>query len=267
MPDAIEEQSQAQARAGEPIKSRSGGKSTSMDSEAKSLGSSFLSGIGQELGFPDIFGKSPAEFGITKLFGGFAKYLFGTLNALGDAGGHFGGDQTPQGIGPNLAAGMAQPFGIPAVAFNPVARAPMPQFPGGPNAPMFPGPSGPAPGPAQTPTPQAPGDNGPTADYPKWYGSGKPAAAGTPQIPAGAPGSIVPPAPGQTPGPTSPTPQTVPADFRSSSDKNYGKRYAPGFDGQPTPQGFPGASLFSQITRRFEYRWQHLESGDICRHG
>jgi Transglycosylase-like domain len=301
LPDAQEAHDQAVSKAGEPIKSGSS-KSTSMDSEAKSLGSSLLSGIGQSLGFPDIFGKSPDQWGITKLIGGLAKWGFGELNALGDAGGRFGGDQSPQGTGPNLAAGLAQPFGIPGAAFNMMPKA---QVPGGGNAPIFNGPSGPAPGPApqapgQTPDPrQAPLPPGPIdykAQYPtkpSGFGTGGPKRPGgsgpggsgpggsgpggtsppgdsgrlggtngpsmgdpigglihsagfTKQIPANDPNSIVPKPPGQQP--ISFSKGLPAADFNSSSDQNFGKRWAPGFDGQPTPQGAPWSSLASSLT-------------------
>jgi hypothetical protein len=286
LPDAKEELSEATTRAGEPIKSKSG-KSSSMDSEAKSLGGSFLSGLAQEFGFGSLFGKSPAEWGITKLFGGLAKWGLGELNALGDAGGRIGGDAKPQGMGQNFLAGLAGSAGIPG--FNLAAQAPAPQFPGGPNTAYDGGTPGAAPGPAPAPAASVP--NGP-AHYHDWYAPGQPKPAPvappeqpkpapplppgasrfdpnplpigpvptpaptgdlpllmpsgfTKQTPAGAPGSIVPKPPGQQP--ISYSKGLPKADVTSSSDQNFGKRWAPGFDGQPTPQPFPGGALAGQL--------------------
>jgi hypothetical protein len=107
---------------------------------------------------------------------------------------------------------------------NMAARAPIQTFPGLPaGAPLIGAP------------PTAPG----RAPGPP------PAAGGTKQIPAGAPGSGIPPAPGAQPVSFS---KGLPrADGTSSSDQNFGKRWAPGFDGQPTPQGFPGAGLATEL--------------------
>jgi hypothetical protein len=49
------------------------------------LGSSFLSGIGQELGFGDLFSKPPWEWGAVKLLTGVAGWAMGTANAWSDA--------------------------------------------------------------------------------------------------------------------------------------------------------------------------------------
>jgi resuscitation-promoting factor RpfE len=267
----------------QPSKSKSG-KTSSMDSEAKKLGSSFLSGLAQEFGLDGLIGKSPAEFGITKLFGGIMKYIVSGL------GGGEGGSAAPSGMFNNAMAGAAAPFGIPAVAFSGAPNLPaqaavtpgtLPATPGLPYAapvigttpPLRPGPApGPATAPAQTPAPaapaqapaapaQAPAAPLPPATAPPWLqpkqlpapgGATPPLGVpsgfktGTRQTPAGAPGSIVPKPPGQQP--ISFSKGLPAADFNSSSDKNFGKRWAPGFDGQPTPQGFPGAALFSELT-------------------
>jgi hypothetical protein len=235
-------------KAGEP---RRGGKSSSMDSAAHSLGGSFLSGIGQELGFGDLFGKAPWDFGIVKTLGGAAQYGMSLFDAFN--GGGRGGGAT-QGIGQNIfngaagATGFPAPFGpsAPNLTMTPGAQAPgtLPTAPGLPYAaPVIGGaPTAPgrAPGPATAPGPgQTPGP--------------KPGAPGTPQTPAGAPGSGVPGV--QTPGLADhPTPSWAhPADFNSGSDKNYGNRYAAGFDdghGGKTaaPQGAPWASAVDSLT-------------------
>jgi hypothetical protein len=218
-----------------------GGRESGADSAARGFGSSFMGGLAQSLGFPDVFGgKAPWDFGAVKMLGGFANYVMSGL--------HFG-EGSPQGAFPNMAAGAAAPFGIPTAAFNPTANAPVPtpvpQAPGLPYAaPVIGAPPtapGPTPGPqmpVHTPKP-SPGHGRTVADH------------GTPQIPAGAPGSIVPYRPPPTPGPTSPTPQTVPADF--SGPNLYGYRYDAGFpDGHggrmAAPQGAPWASAASSLT-------------------
>jgi hypothetical protein len=247
LPDAQNQLTEDQAKQGEPIKSGSS-KTSSMDSEAKKLGSSFLSGLAQEFGLDGLFGKSPAEWGITKLFGGLAKWGLGELNALGDAGGRIGGDAKPQGMGQNFLAGMAGSAGIPG--FNLAAQAPAPQFPGGPNTAYDGGTPGAAPGPAQTPA-QTPGVVlGPDGkvDYHATYPQQKPAGF-TKQTPAGAPGSIVPPAP--RPG-AAPTGKVLPA-ADTHGPNLFGNRYGAGFDDghggrMPAPQGSPWASAASSLT-------------------
>jgi hypothetical protein len=202
-------------KAGEP-KSGRGGKGSSMDSAAHSLGGSFLGGLSQSLGFPDIFGgKAPWDFGIVKMLGGVANWAVSGLQGGGRPSGMFG----------NAVDGAAQSTGFPS-PFNLAARAPGPlaQAPGLPYAAPIIGAPPTAPG-------RAPGP--------------PPAAGGTKQTPAGAPGSGIPPAPGQQPISFS---KGLPrADGTSSSDQNFGKRWAPGFDGQPTPQGFPGAGLATEL--------------------
>jgi hypothetical protein len=48
------------------------------------LGSSLLGGIGQELGFGDLFAKPPWEWGAVKLLTGAASWALGTANAWAD---------------------------------------------------------------------------------------------------------------------------------------------------------------------------------------
>ncbi len=66
------------------IRKGRGGK-TSEDAEWEQFGGGFLKGVGQELGFGDLFGKPPWEWGIFKLFAGAASWGINQLNAIGDA--------------------------------------------------------------------------------------------------------------------------------------------------------------------------------------
>lgn len=52
--------------------------------EFEQLGSSLLGGIGQELGFGDLFAKPPWEWGAVKLLTGAASWALGTANAWAD---------------------------------------------------------------------------------------------------------------------------------------------------------------------------------------
>ena len=79
------------------------------DSAARGFGSSFLGGLGQSLGFGDLFGKAPWDFGLVKLLGGFAQYGMGLAEAF--QGG--GRGQAPTGFFPNLAGGAARVGGVP----------------------------------------------------------------------------------------------------------------------------------------------------------
>lgn len=56
-----------------------------VDSNAESLGKGLVKGIFQELGFPDVFGKPPTEWGIWKLAMGGLGYGLGVANQIGDA--------------------------------------------------------------------------------------------------------------------------------------------------------------------------------------
>jgi resuscitation-promoting factor RpfE len=210
--------------------SKQHGKESGADSAAHTLGGSFLSGLGQEFGLDGLIGKSPLDWGATRLFGSIMKYV-----TSGFSGSQGGGQTT--GMFPNAANGAAGAAGFPppftlTPGQAPQAPTPPGMMPTGPaHMPVIPGmPQGPGPG--NTPPP-------------------KPGAPGTPQTPAGAPGSIVPPAPGQR---AAPTGQVLPsADITSSSDHNYGNRYAAGFDDgkggrQAEVQGAPWASAVSSLT-------------------
>jgi SLT domain-containing protein len=93
---------------------------TTPDANAAALGAGLIKGMAQELGFGDVFGKPPWQWGIWKLFAGGASYALGIANRMGE----------------NLPGTQ----GIPAV--------------GGQQPP---GPFGPPTGPAPGPTPGAPG--------------------------------------------------------------------------------------------------------------
>lgn len=138
----------ANARAAEPRGGRRGraGRSDS-DNLAEGFGRSFLGGISQSLGFPDVFGgKAPWDFGIVKLLGGLANWGFGMANAMGGA------------MNPGASyAGAGYASGVPGGL--------MPQIPGGGNifAPgQPPGGTGPGSRPYFTPGPgNHPGNTGP----------------------------------------------------------------------------------------------------------
>jgi hypothetical protein len=277
LPDAIEDLSQARSRENEPLKGGGTTGEKGADAAARNLGSSLMGGLSQSLGFPDVFGgKAPWDFGIVKTLGGLATWaLSGFTGATEGRTGKVRQPENVTGFMPNMTAGAGLPQldvmpGSPNLAAGAPLQTPIQTFPGlpagapqvGTTPPSRPGPApGPAtaPVPAQTPaapaqTPAAPAHRPqeqipglPPATAPSWtHPAGVKPSGFTKQIPAGAPGSIVPPAPGQQP--ISYSKGLPEADGSSSSDKNFGKRWAPGFDGQPTPQGFPGASLFSELT-------------------
>jgi Transglycosylase-like domain len=260
LPDANQDLTEAQARAGEPIKGK-GGKTSSMDSESKKLGSSFLSGLAQEFGLDGLIGKSPAEFGITKLFAGVMRYITSGLGGGADGG-------TTQGIGPNIFNGMAGAAGFPAPfgpgAPNIAAQAPIRTLPTGPSGPIFGGTPGQAPGPAPAPAAsaapapaapaQAPAPAAPAAPLqppvpPSWAHSPDAKLSGFKQIPANDPNSIVPKPPGQQPIAFS---KGLPkADVEGPN--LFGNRYGAGFpDGHggrmAAPEGSPWASAASSLT-------------------
>ena len=116
--------------------SSSGGKSSKDASMGSQLGSGLMKGIGQELGFGDLFGKPPWEWGLWKLGAGLASWGIGEANAYGDAssGGGGGGGGAPGGGGGGsglggmlggLLSGAGKSAGInPAVSTPNVSGAP-----------------------------------------------------------------------------------------------------------------------------------------------
>lgn len=85
------------------------------------LGAGFLSGIGQELGFGDLFAKPPWEWGAVKLLTGAASWAMGTANAWADeiGKGHTGmtGFQPVEGYdqpggGSSILSGLASSMGL-----------------------------------------------------------------------------------------------------------------------------------------------------------
>jgi hypothetical protein len=69
-------------------KGRGGKDYSSMFSQ---LGSGLMQGVAQEMGFGEVFGKAPWEWGIVKLLGGLAGWGVGTANAWAD---HIGAGNT-----------------------------------------------------------------------------------------------------------------------------------------------------------------------------
>ena len=113
-----------------PSSESSRGKSSKSDALGSQLGSGLLKGIGQELGFGDLFGKSPMEWGLFKLAAGVAGYGLNLGNAWADnklaggQGGGGGGAPMPGGGGGVGLGGLLQ--AIPGVRsfVNPAASAP-----------------------------------------------------------------------------------------------------------------------------------------------
>ena len=69
---------EATTKSEEPLKGGKGG--------GGNFGQSLIAGIGQELGFGDIFGTAPNEWGVFKMLGGAAQWAVGT--GVPGAGGH-----------------------------------------------------------------------------------------------------------------------------------------------------------------------------------
>jgi hypothetical protein len=128
--------------------------------EFQQLGSSLLGGIGQELGFGDLFAKPPWEWGAVKLLTGAASWAMGTANAWADeiGKGHTGmtGFQPiegwdQQGGGPagsgGMLSGLSGSLGLTLPKASGVSSGPniVATQPPGP----FGAPAGPLPGPAQ----------------------------------------------------------------------------------------------------------------------
>jgi hypothetical protein len=67
-----------------PSSSKTGTQKGPGSGAAEEFGKSFLSGIAQELGFPDVFGKAPWEFGISKLLTKGLGIAFDWGNQIGD---------------------------------------------------------------------------------------------------------------------------------------------------------------------------------------
>jgi hypothetical protein len=123
------------------------------ESIGQELGGGFMKGFGQAMGFGDVFGKPPWEWGTWKLFAGGAGYGLNLLNLMGDkrgqglAPGQQPGQQPP--AGPPDAGGTDQPNqpATPAIPPIPIPKPPSIKWPGGrgevpqadPNAPPHPG--------------------------------------------------------------------------------------------------------------------------------
>jgi hypothetical protein len=85
-----------------PWEDKAKGAATTPDQNAAAMGAGLIKGMAQELGFGDVFGKPPWEWGIWKLFAGGASYGLNLLNAIGEAGGAPGSmpSSFPSGTGP-----------------------------------------------------------------------------------------------------------------------------------------------------------------------
>lgn len=96
-----------------------GGGGGKKDANAEGLGKGLLSGMFEEMGFGDIFGKAPSQWGITKLLGGAAQWGLGVLNSMsgkGEEGGGAAGGEGAPGVGPAQESGVGpaqevSPFG------------------------------------------------------------------------------------------------------------------------------------------------------------
>jgi hypothetical protein len=119
--------SNAQRKQQESMYKKPSGTSRS-DNLGTSLGQGLLQGIGEELGFGNVLGKSPLDWGIVKL----AEGLFNYGNSLGDAifgntgGMGIGTAGTPggsQGLGGGMATGVLGSLGI-KLPTAPISGAP-----------------------------------------------------------------------------------------------------------------------------------------------
>lgn len=118
---AERKQSEAQFKAPPGSSTGKAGKVTG-EAEFAKLGSSLLGGIGQELGFGDLFSKAPWEWGAVKLLTGAASWAMGTANAWADeiGKGHTGmtgfqpiaGWDNNSGGGAGMLSGLAGSLGI-----------------------------------------------------------------------------------------------------------------------------------------------------------
>jgi hypothetical protein len=114
---------------------------------AEQLGAGLLQGIGQELGFGDLFAKPPWEWGAVKLLTGAAGWALGTANAWSDAimgGGSGSSGVNTSNVGGGMLSGLASGLGINLPKANVSAGA---NISPGTGMPQPYGALGPAPGP------------------------------------------------------------------------------------------------------------------------
>lgn len=123
--DLTEAQTKQQEEAQKPAKATTRSGQSTADALWSQLGGGLLKGIGEELGFGDIFGKPPWEWGIWKLGAGLASWGLGTANAWGDmlSGQTQGNTLQLGGGGPGLGMSAG---GLPGVKsfITPVSNAP-----------------------------------------------------------------------------------------------------------------------------------------------
>lgn len=155
-------------------------KSTPGDPNADQLGKGLVQGILQELGFPDVFGKPPNEWGISKLLMGGAGYGMGILQNMtrlgpGGLGDTTGGVLDPTSGGGNPGGGGPLLGGLAQGMFPNLAKVfGAPQGNAGPNASAAP-PTGPVPSPSDAPgslftAPPPPGAAPGPGNQPAGYG-------------------------------------------------------------------------------------------------
>jgi hypothetical protein len=90
------DQGKPQGREGESRRS-------GLESDSEQFGSGFLKGLGSDMGFGNVLGgKSPLDWGITKLIGGLAGWGIGEANAWGN---ELGGGQSGQAGLPGMGGG------------------------------------------------------------------------------------------------------------------------------------------------------------------
>jgi hypothetical protein len=95
--DAIRDQQLEQLKPA-PWQGKAAETAVSPDANASALGAGLIKGMAQELGFGDVFGKPPWEWGIWKLFAGGASYAIGLGNILGGGVGGAAGAGAPGGL-------------------------------------------------------------------------------------------------------------------------------------------------------------------------
>jgi hypothetical protein len=144
------------------------------DKNAEDLGKGLVSGVLQELGFPDVFGKGPTQWGITKLLSGIGGFALGKLGQLADGQGGQGGaggsspsitaDSGLLGVLESIIPGLKHPNQLGGDGSSQTAppaptdasQTPAPTDGSGAAAPQIPLPAPPSPAPPPAAAPPAP---------------------------------------------------------------------------------------------------------------
>jgi hypothetical protein len=126
--------------AGKPPPKPPGKEELTPDKNAERLGQGLVKGIFQELGFPDVFGKDPTQWGITKLAMGGLGWGLNTLNQMAEAqgGATVGGGAVMAPAGQSGLMGLFKSL-IPGAAIKetaPGVAGYLPQIPGMPGPPQ-----------------------------------------------------------------------------------------------------------------------------------